>query len=131
MEKNNEEKKGVLEALRKKGVECGNKIADILEENENFDLVIPLYRCVMTVKVIDTSKEIGEVEHPGIEIRSFPDPHFGGKEINIETIKEAETSRVFVRGGRTGLKFFKEVGPNKFKKMYTEKELKDLGVLED
>lgn len=133
MKENNKEKRGLLEELGRRGIECGGKIADILKKewNEDFDLIIPLYRCAMTVKVIDTSRETDEIEHPGIEIRSFPDPHFWGKEMNLKTIKESESSRIFVRGRRTGLRFFKEISSNEFQKMYTENELKTLGALED
>lgn len=115
------ELENILEKMEKKGLECGKEIASILEDIRDFDYVIPLYRSAIGIQGVENLADYSI----GVEIVPFSDPHFWGDEINPETVEEARKSRIFVKGERIGPEFYKEVSPNKFKKLSPEEELKD------
>lgn len=92
------------------GLECGNKIAELIKEiHPNAVAIIPLYRSCIVIEQSDTEKRDGIAI-----IHSYADPHWLGKEIDIKTlISEEFHTKFIVQGYREGPEiYFESAEPN-------------------
>lgn len=100
--------KGMLdfeEKMKEKGLGCGIEIAKLAKEiHPNAIAIIPLYRSCL---VIEQSK--GDKKNGMCTIHSYADPHWLGKDINVETLKSVDFhKRYFVLGMREGVDINRE-----------------------
>lgn len=87
------------------GLECGNEIATIAKElHPDAVAIIPLYRSCLVVEQNDKDKKEGMCTMHG-----YSDPHWCGKELDIETLQSDEFHVMFiVQGRREGPEIFLE-----------------------
>lgn len=86
----------VKDILVPKGIECGQKIAEILRKRGH-DMVIPLYRSAAVIEIEKSKDKV-----PYISIRSYGDPHFSGAEEIKESNVTEDPYEYLITGGRIG-----------------------------
>lgn len=89
----------LMKSLHIHGIGCGNKIAELVKEiHPNAVAIVPLYRSCIVVEQGDTEKRDGIAI-----IHSYADPHWLGRDIDIETLKSEDFyTRFIVQGHREG-----------------------------
>lgn len=81
------------------GLECGEKIANIAKElHHNALVIVPLYRSCIVIEQSDKEKADG-----ACTMHSYADPHWLGRDIDIETLKSSEFHfELLIKGDRQG-----------------------------
>lgn len=78
---------------------CGEEIAEIvrkMERHKDADMVIPLYRSAIAIRVVE------DEHNRGIEIDGYGDPHWMGDEITEENIQSWHDA-ILIVGQRSGV----------------------------
>jgi len=95
----NEQIEDFNRGFQKHGMYCGIQIAEISKTiHPKAVAIIPLYRSCIVIEQTDEDKEEGNCT-----IHTYADPHWLGKEIDIETLKSGAFHSVYnVQGDRQG-----------------------------
>ena len=91
--------KKTLDVMHKHGMGCGNQIAEIARViHPDALLIVPLYRSCIVVEQSDK-----EIKDGSCTIHTYADPHWLGREIDIDTLKSEDFHFVYnVCGDRQG-----------------------------
>lgn len=79
----NKEVDEFMHEFHEHGIGCGNEIANIAKEiHHDAMIIIPLYRSCIVIEQSEKEKKEGV-----LTLHAYGDPHWKGREIDIETLK--------------------------------------------
>lgn len=88
-----------VQEFHKHGIGCGQKISKVAKEiHPDAIAVIPLYRSCIVIKQSDEEKKEGFAT-----IHTYGDPHWLGRDIDIENLRSDDFHKIFhIHGLREG-----------------------------
>ncbi len=95
----NEKVEEFMRKSREHGIGCGNEIANVVKEiHPNALIIVPLYRSCIVIEQSEEEKKQGVCT-----IHSYADPHWLGRNIDIDALKLDDFHFEFcVQGDRQG-----------------------------